>query len=147
MLTPKSLVVNMFAWHLQKLWSLCLPAISITHQGCACTYFGPIWVNSQQPMGRLAFEVISQSETKSAQSRNPRRKREREQNVKYNGHFIALAHALRSDQFYVQTPFRSTLSTHDPKLSPNLPYWLPSHKLHIAFLANPPSPTVCSPGL
>ena len=32
--------------------------------------------NSKQPMRRLAFEVISQSETKSAQSRKPKEKRE-----------------------------------------------------------------------
>ena len=41
---------------------VCLPS----HQGCACTKLGPIWVNSQQPMSRLAFEVIIQSETKSS---------------------------------------------------------------------------------
>ena len=35
------IVVTMFAKHLQKKWSLCLPAISITHQGCACTLLGP----------------------------------------------------------------------------------------------------------
>jgi hypothetical protein len=34
----------MFAWNLQKKWSLCLPATSITHQGCACTLLGPnVW--------------------------------------------------------------------------------------------------------
>ena len=33
----EKIVVTMFAWHLRKKWSLCLPAISITHQGCACT--------------------------------------------------------------------------------------------------------------
>ena len=47
-------------------------------------------------MRRLAFEVISQSETKSAQSRK-RRERERN-NAYFNGHFVALAHALRLDQ-------------------------------------------------
>ena len=31
--------------------------------------------NSQQPMRKFAFEVISQSETKSTQSRKPRRER------------------------------------------------------------------------
>jgi hypothetical protein len=31
-------------------------------------------------MRRLAFEVISQSQTKSAQSRKPREKKERERN-------------------------------------------------------------------
>ena len=49
-------------------------------------------------MRRLAFE----SETKSAQSREPRekeRKKERgENNVYFNGHFVALTHALSSDK-------------------------------------------------
>ena len=37
----------MLAQHLQKQCSLSLPAIYITHQGCACTQLRPIQVNSQ----------------------------------------------------------------------------------------------------
>jgi hypothetical protein len=40
--------------------------------------------------GRLAVKVISQSETRYAQSIKPRRRR-RENNAQYNGQFVALA--------------------------------------------------------
>jgi hypothetical protein len=55
-----------------------------------------IAVNSQQQMMRHAIKVIRQSETKSNMSRKIRN------NGYFNGPFIALAHTLRSDQYYGQ---------------------------------------------
>ena len=53
--------------------------------------------NSQQPMRRRAFEVISQSETKSAQSRKPREKKRNY--AYYKGHIVgSLPNALLADQ-------------------------------------------------
>ena len=49
------IVVTIFACHLRKQWSLCLPAISITHQGCACTQLGPI--NQSGPLLLLSSDL------------------------------------------------------------------------------------------
>jgi hypothetical protein len=64
------ILITMFAWHLHNSSGKCSPLAKTN-----------ISVKSQQPMRRLAFEAISQTETKSAQSRKPRR-RERERRKK-----------------------------------------------------------------
>ena len=66
-----------FLWHIFSPSGhyVCLASTYLSHQGNACL-LGQIFplpqLNSQQQMRRLALEVISQSETKSAQARKPR---------------------------------------------------------------------------
>ena len=45
------------------------------------------------------------------------RRRERENNAWFNGHFVALAHALRSDQYHYQESIVTLVTTFDASVN------------------------------
>ena len=126
----------MFTWHLQK---LIREVVALSSD----RYFPPHWVKSQQPTRRLAFEIISQSDTKSAQSRKPRRERETERKRKFLltpiGVLTLLGHPSTWPEIFQCTCLQKFTFKH-------LPQSLRSHIRKENFWKYPPFPKIVGVG-
>ena len=97
----KKIVVTMFAWHLYDSSGKCLHL-------ARTNISPPHWVNSQQPMRRLAFEVISQSDGQA------------QKNLKYPGGRGGGPNLLLLDRILIFFWVRSPYKVSEPY---DIPFW------------------------